>query len=88
MFIYFLLVPELKGELGWCRLNFYQQSFCEDPVQDNVERISCKEVDEQEFIERFERPGRPTVITGCQDSWDAKKKWTLEVMFGCISACP
>ncbi len=48
-------------------------------MKDNVPRISCLEVSKEEFIERFERPNFPTVITDCQNGWDAHRKWTIEV---------
>ena len=44
-----------------------------------MERISCAEVDEAAFIERFERPNFPVVITDSQVTWDANRKWNIEV---------
>lgn len=44
-----------------------------------MERISYLDVDKTTFIERFERPNYPAVITDCQLDWDARKKWTIEV---------
>ena len=78
------LLKELKGELGWSRFNFYESSCCEDTVHDNVERISYAEVDEETFIERYERPNLPIVIDLGLETWEAKKKWTLEV---CVCVC-
>ncbi len=42
-------------------------------------RVNSLEVAKDTFIERFERPNLPAVITGCQETWDAKRKWTIEV---------
>ena len=50
-------------------------------VRDNCERVSYLDVDEQAFIERFERPNIPVVITDCQLDWQAIKKWNIEVKF-------
>lgn len=71
---------ELKGELGWCKFAFYKTSCCSlELVKDNVERISYLEVDEDTFIERFEEPNLPVVITDAQKGWEANRKWTIEV---------
>lgn len=36
-------------------------------------------MDEQSFIERYESPAIPVVITDSQLEWQASKKWTIEV---------
>ncbi len=74
------LPPELKGELGWTKLNYWH-TFPIGPehVSDNCERISYLDVDEHRFIERFEQPRLPVVITEGQLDWQACTKWTMEV---------
>lgn len=68
--------PELKGEFGWRMYDFSEKFSCQEPVECNVGRISYQEVDERAFIDRFERPNLPVVITHSQMTWDARKKWT------------
>ena len=48
-------------------------------VKDNCERISYLDVDERTFIERYEQPNVPVVITDSQLDWLGNKKWTIEV---------
>ena len=36
------------------------------------------QVSKQEFIDKYEQPYNPVVITGVQDNWAAREKWTLE----------
>ncbi|EKX48677.1 hypothetical protein GUITHDRAFT_136376 [Guillardia theta CCMP2712] len=58
-----------------------EDSFDEDvlgPVEDNIERVSCHELSTQDFIERFEIPCKPCVITGLLDRWPAKHKWSFQ----------
>ena len=43
-----------------------------------MERIHVKDVNNDEFIERFEKPYKPVVIKGVQDDWAANYKWTLD----------
>ena len=47
-------------------------------MRDNCERVSYLDIDEQTFIERFERPNVPVVITDGQLDWQANKKWTTD----------
>ena len=73
-------MSELKGEIGWTKFKFHETSCCaKETVKDNVERISMLDVDEDTFIQRYERPNLPVVITDCQTNWNATHKWTVEV---------
>ena len=79
-----VLSSELKGELGWTRLGFYKTKLCcRESVNDVMERVNCQDVNEANFIERFERPNYPTVISNSQLDWNARKKWTVEVGSSC-----
>ncbi|PIK54767.1 putative bifunctional arginine demethylase and lysyl-hydroxylase JMJD6-B-like [Apostichopus japonicus] len=72
--------PELKTAEEWVRFN-YHETFDEHSfasVNDNVERIDANKCSEEEFIEKFEKPGIPCVIVNGQDNWQALKKWTPE----------
>ena len=72
--------PELKGESGWTRLGLARTfPLSKELVKDNCERISYLDVDEQSFVERYEHPAIPVVITDSQLDWQANKKWTIEV---------
>lgn len=74
------LPTELKNEDDWCRCSYWKSfPVSKESVRDNCERISYLEVDEATFIERFERPRIPVVITDSQLDWQANKKWTIEV---------
>ena len=73
-------LPELKGEEEWTRCGYWKSfPLTRESVLDNCERVSYLEVDQAGFIERFERPGLPVVITDSQLDWQANRKWTVEV---------
>ena len=70
----------MKGDEGWSRHQFWRTfPIGKEAVRDSCERISYLDIDEQAFIERFERPNVPVVITDSQLEWQANKKWTVEV---------
>ena len=75
-----LFLSELKGEEGWSRLKYFRTfPVAKELIRDTCERISYFQVDEREFIERFEKPRCPVVITDSQLDWPGTKKWTIEV---------
>ncbi len=41
-------------------------------------RVIVQDLSVQQFVERFERPRLPVVITGLCDSWKGHEKWTEE----------
>jgi len=71
--------PELSSSELWVQHD-YESTFdvSWDWVDDKMERISVHKVSPQEFIDKYEGPYRPVVITGVQDNWQATDKWTLE----------
>lgn len=69
---------ELNDKSGDWTAQKYANNFDEfRDFIDNCDRIDANEVDEQSFIERYERPYKPVVITGAQLDWKAGQKWTL-----------
>ena len=32
----------------------------------------------QEFVQLYEKPGIPVVVTGLQDAWQSQKSWKME----------
>ena len=71
---------ELNEEGGWTKCG-YLQRFDASPsvVRDCVRRESVAQLSEREFIERYERPAFPVVITGVTKSWTGARKWTPQV---------
>ena len=71
---------ELKGEDGWTKLN-YAEHFDTSlgTVKDNVPRQDCNKISKSEFVERFEKPRIPVVLTHTMDHWKSMRKWTVEV---------
>ncbi|RWS31494.1 bifunctional arginine demethylase and lysyl-hydroxylase JMJD6-A-like protein [Leptotrombidium deliense] len=72
--------PELcdNGFEAWRTLN-YSKTFdlSLDCVEDTVERIDCKEVSCDMFVEKYEKLYKPVVIKGVTDNWKASYKWNL-----------
>ena len=52
---------------------------------DKVPRIEESKVSRVEFIEKYEVPGLPVVITGCSKNWPAEVKWNREVRIKALS---
>lgn len=48
-------------------------------VRDNVPRLDCNKISKSEFVERYEKPRIPVVLTHAMDHWKAMRKWTVEV---------
>jgi len=67
-----ILLPE------WSKDNYYekQAEVCDkvlagkDPsFKDNMPRIHADQVSIEDFIEKFEKPGRPVIIQGITKNW-------------------
>uniref|UniRef100_A0A1B6GZ36 JmjC domain-containing protein n=1 Tax=Cuerna arida TaxID=1464854 RepID=A0A1B6GZ36_9HEMI len=70
--------PELNSKGAWSQIGYTHNFEPFKIVNDNVERIDESSVTPEEFIEKYEKPYLPIVIRGCQESWKATYKWTLE----------
>ncbi|KAI6214026.1 JmjC domain protein [Aphelenchoides besseyi] len=49
--------------------------------RDTITRISADEVTVEEFVERYEKPGIPVIISGLTDQWAAHEKWTIPRLY-------
>ncbi|XP_046859328.1 bifunctional arginine demethylase and lysyl-hydroxylase JMJD6-like isoform X2 [Xenia sp. Carnegie-2017] len=69
--------PELKPD-DWTKQN-YNETFdlSLDSFIDNVPRIEYHKTSCQEFIEKYERPLKPVVISNGLVDWPACRRWTL-----------
>lgn len=72
--------PELCTEkYGWYKCNYHENlSLSQSDVKDNVERVDARTLSVEEFIEKYEKPFKPVVLTHVQDNWLALQKWTIE----------
>lgn len=46
--------------------------------RDTLQRVSVKSTGHEKFIEQYEKPLRPVILTDVTDSWPAKERWTIE----------
>ncbi|CAH1244856.1 bifunctional arginine demethylase and lysyl-hydroxylase JMJD6-like [Branchiostoma lanceolatum] len=71
--------PELRGSREWSSENLYETfDLSHETVNENVERVDVRSLTAEEFVERYERPYKPVVLTHAQDDWRGKEKWTLD----------
>lgn len=71
---------------NWSKDNYFhkQTEVCDKVLQgkdpnfkDNMDRIHADKVTVEEFIERFEKPGRPVIIQGISSKWPGKESWKI-----------
>lgn len=68
--------PELKGDYGWKKHNFSNKlDLSPSEIPDNVERVDVRQISQDDFVQRFDKPKIPVVLTHVQDHWMARKKW-------------
>ena len=76
----FILDLELHEKHDWYRLGYADKFDASlSAVKDNVERVDARRTSLQEFIDRYEKPYKPVVVTHVEDDWKAQKKWTMDV---------
>ena len=46
---------------------------------DNIERVDASTLSYEEFVERYEKPLKPVILTGLTNDWPATSKWTIPV---------
>lgn len=47
-------------------------------TESHLQRLVVQDLSVEQFVERFERPRLPVVISGLCDSWKGQEKWTEE----------
>lgn len=71
--------PELKGYEGWCGHDYLHTfDVSHSTVHDTCPREDVRKLTHEQFIEKYERPLKPVVLTNAQDEWQASYKWTVE----------
>lgn len=76
--LHFLSLVELAATHAWSEHGYAENFEPFTNFVDNLERIDATEVDLDEFIERYEKPYKPVVITKLTEGWKAQTKWTLD----------
>ena len=78
--VFFVCFSELKTDEEWTKYNYIKHfDLSHDKLTDNIERIDMNEVSLEQFIDKYEKPYKPVIITNSQTDWLAKEKWTLDV---------
>ncbi|KAF9158844.1 hypothetical protein DFQ26_007176 [Actinomortierella ambigua] len=62
----------------WNKHGFASHDFSIPESRDTLKRISYHDVSREEFIDKYEEPSLPVVITGIVDDWTAKHNWNTE----------
>lgn len=54
------------------------------PIKQQAHSAACvihmQELSQEQFVELFERPRVPTVLTGLTDGWSARDRWTEQAL--------
>ena len=66
---------ELASTFMWTELEYAKNFEPYTKFVDNCARIHAPDVNCEEFIEQFEKPYIPCVITNIQEGWKAQSKW-------------
>lgn len=80
---------------GWQKLKLYKNdSFLDDWINEpdevsrmNIDKINAEDVTVEEFMERYEKPGVPVIISGCAENWDAMSKWNFPDLLKKFKKC-
>ena len=79
-FVFFSIAELCTEKHGWYRNNYHENlRLSPSDVKDTVERVDARTLTREDFIERYERPFKPVVLTHAQDDWLAQHKWTIDV---------
>ncbi|KAG5681054.1 hypothetical protein PVAND_010520 [Polypedilum vanderplanki] len=71
--------PELSSSYMWTELEYAKNFEPFTKFEDNCERVDAATLSIDDFIERYEKPYKPVVITGIlSEGWKASQKWTLD----------
>mmetsp|Transcript_372 Transcript_372/g.545 ORF Transcript_372/g.545 Transcript_372/m.545 type:complete len:473 (-) Transcript_372:209-1627(-) len=50
-------------------------------VVTGIDRVHWTDLSIEDFIEKYQKPEIPVIITGLTDTWKAQKNWTIEELF-------
>ena len=67
---------------GWQSMNYaiYPQiNMRPENCLDNIERVDASSMSYEQFVEHYERPGKPVILLGLTNGWKANQRWNLEV---------
>lgn len=79
---------ELASTFMWTELGYAKNFEPYTQFEDNCPRIHAPDVSCEEFIERFEKPYIPCVITNIQEGWKAQSKWVgIKITSSLLSIC-
>lgn len=72
---------DLKLESSWQKQGFASHVFDVRPL-DNVPRVRCRDLTTEDFLDRFERPYRPCLIshTPNDEGWVEDSKWSFDAL--------
>lgn len=83
------------GLKGWHKLRLYKEdSFLDDWINEpdevstmNVDRVHVDDLTVEEFMEKYEKPAVPVILTGCAENWDAMSKWNFPDLIKKFKKC-
>eukprot|EP01016_Furgasonia_blochmanni_P037880 TRINITY_DN4509_c0_g1_i7.p1 TRINITY_DN4509_c0_g1~~TRINITY_DN4509_c0_g1_i7.p1 ORF type:complete len:191 (+),score=29.82 TRINITY_DN4509_c0_g1_i7:68-574(+) len=70
---------DIKAE-DWDKYKYYETDWCErllNECPDQIDRINADDVSCEEFIEKYERIGKPCVIKGITKTWNTDRYLSL-----------
>ncbi|ORX98862.1 Clavaminate synthase-like protein [Basidiobolus meristosporus CBS 931.73] len=64
----------------WNKYNYAKNDYWIPSSKDTLVRVDVNTTTLQEFIDNFEKPNLPAVLTGVTKKWAANKEWTKEAL--------
>lgn len=56
-------------------------------LADGLERVDASNLSVEQFVERYERPRRPVMLTGLCGGWRAAHEWTPDKLLERLGEC-
>ena len=71
---------DLKQPEDWTKYRYVSKDSVWYRSVDHIDRIHCKDMSCDDFVNNFEKSERPVMIQGLTESWPASQKWNWKTL--------